>query len=263
MLFALFALALTQTPPPAPYPEEPALVEAPPPLVQMAPAADVPPSVETPLRPEEVPPPPDAPPRAPPAPIEGLDGFATGLVQAGVGTGVAGVLQASLYVLGMFTAVPFVGVVANAISCVNCLLVPGVVAGLETSVGDAMGKRRAGAIVPVVATYAGCCLLFSVEVATMTVLLGAALGQALQSPDPNAAVAASVNSPAFAVANVVFAIVQPVIVGVTPALAYAFAAEDKKPGDPGGFGMPGIMGPNHATPLSTVPSSSGTSVMRF
>ena len=268
MLFALLALTLSQTPVLSPAVKEPAplVVEEPAPLplqeVQEVAPLSEPPLVDTPLRPEEIPP--DVKPPTPVVPhqAEGLDGLTTGLAQAGVGTGIAAVFSASLAVMSIFAAVPVVGTIANVVACVNCAVVPGVVGVVETAVGDGVGKRRGAAIWPVVASYGGCCLLGTAQVLVTLIFASSAVSDVLTGQDPNA-IAALTKSPALQISNVVFAILTPVVIGVAPALAYGFTAEDKKPGDPGGFGMPGFLSPNHAGPMSTMPSGSGTSVMRF
>lgn len=268
LILALALAPLAQTPeggdapPPPPAPIE-QTDEAPPvvdPATPIEPAP--PPVVETPLRPEEVPPAPDAAQPAPaPPPVEGVDGFTTGLLQAGVGSALGGVFVAAIRLLALGAAAnPLLATVTQTLSCLYCTAVPGAVGVLETALGDAVGKKRAGALMPVLAAYGTGCLAQLAGCGLIFGFLGSAFAQ-LASGDIQSFVNTVNSADELQIALLVLDIVTPVAMGVVPAVVYGMVAEDKKPGDPGGFDMPGFTSPNHKAPPRGITASTSTSGM--
>lgn len=265
-IFVLSLAAQDASAPPPPPPPPPAVevpsdqgapVEAPPP----PPPTDVPP-----------PPPPDAQaekPAEPPPPAEhsGLGGFATGAAQTGVGAGVAlagtaASVGLSAVALNVPAAAPVVGPIQTGLGIYQTCLMPGVAGFLETWAGDALGQNRAGALIPVVAGYGGCAVGGCVNATIFFVAIAALLGAAAANPVAaiGVIVAALTNPLAGGVLVAVVLglnVLNALIIGIAPAIAYAVVSEPKKPGDTG-EGMPGFFEPAHPKAPSTATASTST-----
>lgn len=217
--------------------------DAPPPLVELAPAdpAAPPPAAAAPAAPVLPPAAPKPDKKGPAAESQGISAVGVGAIQIAVGTGAccAGCCIAIPFAFGL-GLVPVVGTIASSV--IFDLIVGTSIGVAETWAGDAWGKQRAALIWPVVASIG--ILLSSTALTTV-----ARIVEPVTLPDPTqvnpndpasvaAALATGGNGPITAIANYygLFACVGSIVV---PAIVYAVVAEDKKPGDTGGF--PGIM----------------------
>ncbi len=179
----------------------------------------------------------------PDAKPQGMDGVATAGAQMGAGVG-ACCVGGCVAIPCAF--VPIVGpILGNVVSGV-------IIGGTETVVGDALGQKRAAMLWPVLASS-------GIMVVGGLVNLGVGLAFGLSSAvlDPsNLAQNTGALGVAFGVSAGV-SLTTVVAAVVVPALIYQFTGVDKEPGDTGGFGMPGIVGP--ADPTGTRGSKASTS----
>jgi hypothetical protein len=208
--------------------------------------------------------PPADPPSTTPPPPEGgehagLGGFATAAAQTGAGAGIAlatsavriGVSQVGLAVPAAQPVTSGIGLVLSAWSC--CAM-PGAIGYVETWLGDALGQDRAGALIPILAGYGGCAIGAGVSVVLTLVALVVLVGAAVTNP---VALIALLTSPAggavFLGIGIAIDVLNALIIGVAPAIAYGIVSEKKQAGDVG-EGMPGLMEPSRpvaATPVVT------------
>lgn len=264
LAFAALLLVPAQDAPPDPA------GDAPPPVVELAPAEQPPPLA--PETPPAVTPPASTPAPAPaPAPDkktepQGIGPVGVAAIQIAAGTGAccAGCCISVPFVLGL-GLIPVVGGVLSSMG--SNLIVGSAIGVAETWVGDAMGQQRAALIWPVVA---------SVGILTSSTALSivASIVEPRVPPDPTQidpndpasfanALGAAGGGPVTTI-SAYYGMAACVGAIVVPAIVYAVMAEDKKPGDTGGF--PGIMEPAHPpTPTSTtaMTSTTGPVAMRY
>jgi hypothetical protein len=229
--FAALMLVPAQAPPPDPAGDPP------PPVVELKPVDEAAPDApKVPVLPPPAPKP-DKP--APPAESQGIGAVGVGAIQVAVGTGAccAGCCISSPFWFGL-ALVPVVGGVASS---VLVDLVVGTSIGVaETWAGDAWGKQRAALLWPVVAS-AGI-LLSSTALSTVARIVEPVTLPPFDPNNPPALNQVAVGGPVTTIANY-YSLAACVGAVVLPAIAYAVVAEDKKPGDTGGF--PGVMEPAH------------------
>jgi hypothetical protein len=261
---ALFALVPAQdAAPPAP----PA-GDAPPPLVELAPATPTTPTEPpAPVDPEPTPPPLTPQPDKVAGPPQGIAPVGVAAIQLGVGVGAccAGCCISVPFTIGL-GLIPIVGGAASSLG--SSLIVGTTIGVAETWAGDAFGQQRAALIWPVVAS-AGILLSSSALSIVARIVEPATLPNPTQvDPTDPASVAAALGTagggPLTTIAGY-YGLAACLGAIALPAIVYAITAEDKKPGDTGGF--PGIMEPGHPpTPTTTSASASGverTVAMRY
>jgi hypothetical protein len=174
----------------------------------------------------------------------GLDTLPTAAVQIGAGLGgcCAGTCLGT-----PFLFIPVVGpVLGNAVA--------GMVIGFtEVVVGDAIGQKRGALLLPVAAST-GALAVGAVIQLIVNVAFGITPTTSFDPANPGtlppAASAAVGVSAAISLVSLTTAL-------VVPAVLYQFNAVDKKSGDPGGFGMPGLIEPADPT-LARGPTSPTT-----
>lgn len=211
-------------------------------------------------------PPADPPSTTPPPPTTdhaGMGGFATGAVQTGVGAGISLATTAVSIGVGQLgaavpAAAPVTGGIGFALNIWSCCAMPGAIGYVETWIGDALGQDRAGALIPILAGYGGCAIGSITSVAILFVVVAAVLGAAAANPlAAFVVILTALSNPAAGAAIFAFVIginvLNALILGVTPAIAYAIVSEKKQAGDVG-EGMPGLLEPSRpvaATPVVT------------
>ena len=179
----------------------------------------------------------------PDAKPQGMDGVATAGAQMGAGVGACCVGGCVAIPCAFVPFVgPFLGSVVSGV----------IIGGTETVVGDALGQKRAAMLWPVLASS-------GILVAGGLVNLGIGLAFGFSSTVldlNNLNGLGSIPSLALGVSAGV-SLTTAVAAVVVPALIYQFTGVDKEPGDTGGLGMPGLVGP--ADPTGTRAGKAATS----
>lgn len=234
--------------------------DAPPPLVELAPASPPPPAATPPVA-APTPPAPDKTTAAP----NGIAPVGIGAIQVGVGAGAccAGCCLSIPFAFGL-GLLPVVGGVASAVA--SNLVVGGSIGLAETWAGDAWGQQRAALIWPVVASVG---VLMSSTVLSVTAsIVEPRTPPDLTNVDPNdpAALALALGTAGGGPLTTIsgyYGIAACLGAVVVPAFVYAIMATDKKPGDTGGF--PGFMEPANPAPAPTTsaPAADRTVAMRY
>lgn len=179
---------------------------------------------------------------APDAKPAGMDVVPTAAAQCGAG--MVGCCVGSC-VAAPCALIPIVGQVAQP------LIVGTAIGASEAVVGDALGTKRSALLWPVLSSV-------GVMAVGAVVNVGAAivLGIGLNGLDPTQ-LANGAALPASSLALSAISLGTLVLAGVVPVVVYHLTGVEKEPGDPGGWGMPGITAP--ADPTGTRAAKQATS----